>query len=94
MSGPNDIEPWADGLDEVDPKEMAMGRLRARQEILGEVFGPERISRFLCISSLVSLMWAEDIPLSERDAWEGLGMDGETLEAKVVSHMAVIAGTV
>jgi hypothetical protein len=28
----------------------------------------------------------ESIPLSEGDAWSGLGMDGETLEAKVVSH--------
>lgn len=27
----------------------------------------------------------ENIPLSTGDAWEGLGMDGETLEAKVVS---------
>lgn len=44
MSGPGDVEPWADGLDEVDPREMAMGRFRARQEILAEVFGPEAIS--------------------------------------------------
>ena len=27
----------------------------------------------------------EDIPLGNGDPWEGLGMDGETLEAKVVS---------
>jgi hypothetical protein len=43
MSGPGDIEPWADALDEVDPREMAMGRFRARQGILSEVFGPETI---------------------------------------------------
>jgi hypothetical protein len=38
------VEPWADGLDEVDARELAMGRFRARQELLGEVFGPEGIS--------------------------------------------------
>ena len=27
----------------------------------------------------------EDIPIGKGDAWAGLGMDGETLEAKVVS---------
>ncbi|CAD6587113.1 MAG: hypothetical protein TREMPRED_004664 [Tremellales sp. Tagirdzhanova-0007] len=68
MSGPGEIEPWADGVDEVDPRELAMGRFRARQEILAEVFGPENI---------------KDIPLGNGDPWEGLGMDGETLEAKV-----------
>jgi hypothetical protein len=31
-------------LDEVDARELAMGRFRARQELLGEVFGPEGIS--------------------------------------------------
>ena len=46
MSGPGEIEPWADGVDEVDPRELAMGRFRARQEILAEVFGPENISAF------------------------------------------------
>ncbi|ORY34939.1 hypothetical protein BCR39DRAFT_138480 [Naematelia encephala] len=60
-------EPWADGLDEVDGREVAMGRFRLRQEVLAEIFGPERL---------------KDIPNEERDPWEGLGMDGETLEAK------------
>jgi hypothetical protein len=43
-------EPWADALDEIDPRELAMGRFRARQEVLGEIFGPDRISelRNLC----------------------------------------------
>ena len=44
VAGPDETEPWADGLDEADPREMAMGRFRARQEIMAEVFGPEPIS--------------------------------------------------
>ena len=37
-------EPWADALDEIDHRELAMGRFRARQEVLAEIFGPEKIS--------------------------------------------------
>lgn len=37
------IDPWADALDEVDPRELAMGRFRMRQEVLGEIFSPEPI---------------------------------------------------
>ncbi|WVR08221.1 hypothetical protein IAU60_005268 [Kwoniella sp. DSM 27419] len=70
-AGPGEvIEPWADSLDELDPRELAMGRFRRRHEVLGEVFGPESI---------------KDIPSGEYDPWEGLGMDGETLEAKVLA---------
>nr|KIR44034.1 hypothetical protein I312_06761 [Cryptococcus bacillisporus CA1280] len=36
-------EPWADGLDEIDEREWAMGRFRRRQEVLREVFGPETL---------------------------------------------------
>lgn len=43
--GAEAVEPWADALDEMDPREMAMGRFRARQEIMGEIFGPERLSQ-------------------------------------------------
>ncbi|EIW71728.1 hypothetical protein TREMEDRAFT_60644 [Tremella mesenterica DSM 1558] len=57
-------EPWADALDEIDSREVAMSRFRARQEMLTEVFSPD--------------------PIRKRDPWEGLGMDGETLEAKVL----------
>ncbi|KIR57611.1 hypothetical protein I314_06503 [Cryptococcus bacillisporus CA1873] len=39
--------PWADGLDEIDEREWAMGRFRRRQEVLSEVFGPETLSGFL-----------------------------------------------
>ena len=87
MSGPGEIEPWADALDEVDPREMAMGRFRARQEILAEVFGPENISasrRSAVAWSQIAHVSQEDIPLGNWDPWAGLGMDGETLEAKVV----------
>lgn len=42
----NEVEPWADGLDEVDPRELAMGRFRARQETLSEIFSPDSISEF------------------------------------------------
>ncbi|WVO24859.1 uncharacterized protein IAS62_006238 [Cryptococcus decagattii] len=37
-------EPWADGLDEIDEREWAMGRFRRRQEVLGEVFVPETLN--------------------------------------------------
>ena len=37
-------EPWADAVDELDAREMAMGRFRARHELLAEVFGPDPIS--------------------------------------------------
>lgn len=43
----NEVEPWADALDELDPRELAMGRFRTRHEMLEEVFGPEPISQ-LC----------------------------------------------
>ena len=42
--GVGEMEPWADGLDEIDPRELAMGRFKARQDALAEVFGPEAIS--------------------------------------------------
>jgi hypothetical protein len=44
-----EAEPWADSLDELDGRELAMGRFRARQEMLEEVFGPEPLSEFLSI---------------------------------------------
>lgn len=37
------IEPWADALDELDPRELAMSRFRARNEVMAEIFGPERV---------------------------------------------------
>jgi len=37
-------EPWTDAVDEVDPRELAMKRFRTRQELLSDVFGPERLS--------------------------------------------------
>lgn len=46
-------EPWADGLDEIDEGERAMGRFRRRQEVLGEVFDPETSSVFLNLN----LVW-------------------------------------
>ncbi|WWC95552.1 hypothetical protein V866_002417 [Kwoniella sp. B9012] len=64
------VEPWADALDELDPREIAMGRFRKRHEVLSEVFSPDAI---------------KDIPNGEYDPWAGLGMDGETLEAKVLA---------
>ncbi|WWC65699.1 uncharacterized protein I303_108320 [Kwoniella dejecticola CBS 10117] len=64
------IEPWADALDELDPREIAMGRFRKRHEVLGEIFGPDA---------------TKDIPQSAYDPWAGLGIDGETLEAKVLA---------
>lgn len=39
-----EIDPWADKLDEIDPRELAMARYRARNEMMAEVFGPEPIS--------------------------------------------------
>jgi hypothetical protein len=42
----NEVEPWADALDEIDPRELAMSRFRARHEMLEEVFGPEPISKY------------------------------------------------
>lgn len=38
-----ETEPWADMLDELDPRELAMARFRARQEVMTEIFGPERV---------------------------------------------------
>lgn len=40
----DNIEPWADLLDELDPRELAMGRFRTRHEIMAEIFGPEPVS--------------------------------------------------
>lgn len=40
------VEPWADLLDELDPRELAMNRYRARNEMMAEVFGPEQISEW------------------------------------------------
>lgn len=40
-----EIEPWADALDELDPRELAMGRFRVRQDILAEIFSPDPISK-------------------------------------------------
>ncbi|KLT40268.1 hypothetical protein CC85DRAFT_293338 [Cutaneotrichosporon oleaginosum] len=64
------IEPWADALDELDPRELAMSRFRARNEVMAEIFGPERI---------------QTIPTKDADAWAGFGPPGESLEAKVVA---------
>lgn len=44
---PIPVEPWADALDEIDPRELAMQRFRARHEILAELFGSESISEQL-----------------------------------------------
>ncbi|KAL7424818.1 hypothetical protein Q5752_000502 [Cryptotrichosporon argae] len=72
MAAPVEVpfEPWADAIDELDPRELAMARFRSRQEILSEVFGPDALHK---------------VPVEEGDAWAGLGMDGETLEAKVLA---------
>lgn len=77
-----EAEPWADALDELDPRELAMNRFRTRNEMLEEVFGPEPISKLIRLRNEANEI--ESIPLGKGDAWEGLGMDGETLEAKVV----------
>jgi hypothetical protein len=45
-NGP-ETEPWADALDELDPRELAMNRFRTRHEMLEEVFGPEPISKLI-----------------------------------------------
>lgn len=42
----NEMEPWADALDELDSRELAMGRFRRRNEMMEEVFGPEPISQY------------------------------------------------
>ncbi|GMK54852.1 hypothetical protein CspeluHIS016_0114380 [Cutaneotrichosporon spelunceum] len=62
------IEPWADALDELDPRELAMSRFRARNEVMAEIFGPERV---------------QTIPTKDADAWAGFWPPGESLEAKV-----------
>lgn len=46
-----EVEPWADALDELDPRELAMNRFRTRNEMLEEVFGPEPISALLCFAT-------------------------------------------
>lgn len=38
-----ETEPWADALDELDPRELAMGRFRVRQDILTEIFSTDPI---------------------------------------------------
>lgn len=40
------VEPWADALDEIDPRERAMQRFRARHEVLADLFGSESISAY------------------------------------------------
>ncbi|TYJ54694.1 hypothetical protein B9479_004633 [Cryptococcus floricola] len=64
------IEPWADSLDELDPRELAMARFRKRHEVIGEIFGPETVKEI-----------AE--ATKDFDPWSGL--DGEALQEKVVS---------
>jgi hypothetical protein len=88
-AGP-EVEPWADALDELDPRELAMNRFRSRHEMLSEVFGPEPISTLFAPRNRNLADVLESIPLGDGDAWAGLGMDGETLEAKVVR---VVVGT-
>lgn len=83
-NGPGpELEPWADMLDELDPRELAMGRFRARQEVMTEIFGPERVREFATWER--KLKEPEDIPEPATDPWSGIGITGETLEAKVVS---------
>lgn len=41
--GPDAVEPWADTLDELDPRKLAMSRFRARNEVMAEIFGPETL---------------------------------------------------
>ena len=88
-----EAEPWADALDELDPRELAMNRFRTRNEMLEEVFGPEPISKSISLresdEGWDSVDETESIPLGKGDAWEGLGMDGETLEAKVVRSLQI-----
>jgi hypothetical protein len=48
-----EVEPWADSLDEIDPRELAMNRFRTRNEMLEEVFGPEPISAFPQLTDLL-----------------------------------------
>ncbi|BEJ11507.1 hypothetical protein CspHIS471_0109290 [Cutaneotrichosporon sp. HIS471] len=62
------IEPWADALDELDPRELAMSRFRARNEVMAEIFGPERV---------------QTIPTKDADVWAGFWPPGESLETKV-----------
>ncbi|WVQ75103.1 hypothetical protein IAR50_004712 [Cryptococcus sp. DSM 104548] len=63
------IEPWADSLDELDPRELAMARFRKRQEVIGEIFGPETV---------------KDITEATKDFDPWSGLDGEALQEKVV----------
>jgi len=49
------IDPWADQLDELDPRELAMSRYRARNEMMAEVFGPEPISEYDRLSTTASV---------------------------------------
>jgi hypothetical protein len=44
---PENVEPFADLLDELDARELAMARFRARNEMMAEVFGPEPISAYI-----------------------------------------------
>jgi len=56
-----EVEPWADALDELDPRELAMNRFRTRNEMLEEVFGPEPISMFIS--------WNQADGVREYTAW-------------------------
>lgn len=47
-----EVEPWADPLDEIDPRELAMGRFKVRQEVLTEIFSPDPISEYSAASKL------------------------------------------
>ncbi|KIR29442.1 hypothetical protein I307_01346 [Cryptococcus deuterogattii 99/473] len=61
------IEPWADPLDEIDPRELAMARFRKRHEVINEVFGPETVKEIVAAGN-----W---------DSWEEL--EGKKLQQKV-----------
>lgn len=59
-----------------------MSRFRARNEVMAEIFGPERLRKY---SGRVISDTTEDIPPKESDVWSGFGPSSETLEAKVLS---------
>ncbi|WVQ79343.1 hypothetical protein IAT38_001440 [Cryptococcus sp. DSM 104549] len=68
-----EIEPWADALDELDPRENAMARFRARHGVVADVFGPEGLKEIL------------EAGAGAGDPWEGFGGEGESLEEKVAA---------
>lgn len=51
----HETEPWADMLDELDPRELAMARFRARQEVMTEIFGPERVREYCWTRSAATI---------------------------------------